>query len=83
MKTALLIAALATATTDGQVIVPDGVIKRTETHRVDLSHCDVVKIQGPVGKLDISNGEYRAYWFRKYADIDKLDITCEMEVRAK
>ena len=64
----------------GKTIRPDGITKRVETHRVDLSQCSMVKIEGPVRDLDVSLGEYHMYWFKQYASLSRLDITCEMEV---
>jgi hypothetical protein len=61
-------------------ILPDGIIRRTEEHRIELSGCDTVHISGPVEQLDVQRGEFDAYWFRKYG-IEKLHITCEIEVR--
>lgn len=62
-----------------QVIKPDGIVSRTEVHRVDISSCDQVKIAGPLERLMINNGEYIAYWFKKYGQVEKLTITCIME----
>ena len=44
---------------------------------LDLSGCDTVEITGPMSRLNISSGEYHAYWFKKYRDIERLTITCE------
>jgi hypothetical protein len=44
----------------------DGITKRTETHRIDLSTCDTVTIEGPAGRISIDNGRFRVYGFKKY-----------------
>lgn len=60
---------------------PDGITRRVETRRVDLSRCDTVKIEGPVHDLSISRGYYDAYWLK--SSPSRLEITCEMEVPVK
>jgi hypothetical protein len=54
----------------------DGVTKRTETHRIDLSACDQVTIEGPADRIDISNGKFSVYGFKRYGISWKLE--CEI-----
>ena len=57
-------------------IKPDGITKTTVTHRVDLSACDVVKIELPLQKLDVHSGVVDVYGFKKYGGLPT--ITCEI-----
>ena len=61
------------------MIRPDGVTKRTEQHRVDLSACDEVTIKVPLRDAQINGGEFILYAWKKYGY--NVTIECTMDVR--
>lgn len=67
------------------VMRPDGVTHRSEQHLVDLSSCDTVEIEVRLRDVQVDNGMFRVYWFKKYADISHLTVKCltESEVHKK